>query len=153
MDPKENYIVLFDGTCNLCNSAVQFIIPRDKKEKFRYASLQWESAKKYISRFPQLVNEDSIILYHNNKVWTKSSAALRIAMQLKGFWPMLVAFLIVPKFIRDGIYKWIASNRYKWFGKKDQCMIPEKNIQHLFLEHKKESPPKTADLHLTQNKN
>ena len=131
--PNKNSVVLFDGFCNLCNGSVQFILKRDRKEHFRYASLSWPIAEEIIKGFPDLGKVDSILLYQDGELFIKSSAILRIASHFGGLWPMMKVFLIVPPFIRDAVYDWIARNRYKWFGKKPTCMIPEKRVDHLFL--------------------
>ncbi|MEM9050601.1 MAG: DCC1-like thiol-disulfide oxidoreductase family protein [Bacteroidota bacterium] len=133
--PNENGVVLFDGYCNLCNGAVQFILKRDRKEHFRFASLSWPITQEIMQQFPEVSEVDSILLYEDQKLLIKSSAALRIAGHLGGLWPLLKVFLIVPPFIRDAVYDWIARNRYKWFGKKPTCMIPEKRVDHLFLKN------------------
>ncbi len=132
--PKEKTLVLFDGYCNLCNGAVQFILKRDKKEQFYFASLSWPIAGKLLGDFPKYKDVDSILVYRKGKVFDKSSAALKIAAHLGALWPLMGLFWIVPKFIRDAVYDFIARNRYKWFGKKDTCMMPEKDVSYRFLE-------------------
>ncbi len=131
---KPRALVLFDGVCNLCNSSVQFIIKRDTKAYFSFSSIQDISTEVY----PDLLNQqqlnlESILLVENNKLYKRSTAALRIVRKLNGLWPILYAFIILPKFIRDPLYNYIARNRYRWFGKKDQCMIPSPEIQSRFL--------------------
>ncbi len=130
-------MVLFDGYCNLCNGAVAFIIKRDPREKFRFASLSWAISNRVIGHNEDLKEIDSIILFENNEVYFKSSAALRIAGKLKGLWPLLKVLLIIPRFLRDPLYDFIARNRYRWFGKKEACMIPEKNLSYLFVGEEK----------------
>ena len=128
-------MILFDGVCNLCNSSVQFVIERDKKNTFQFASLQSDFAR---STLPQrLVEEEdlkSIVLYTKEKTLTKSSAVLTVAKSLSGLWPVLYGFMIIPRFIRDGVYDIIAANRYKWFGKKDECMIPTPDMKIKFID-------------------
>lgn len=127
-------IVLFDGVCNLCNSAVQFIIRHDKKNTFMFTSLQSDTGKKLLAQYDLPLNElNSFILIENNKAYTRSSGALRVIKKLKGLWPLLYGFMIVPKFIRDGVYNWVGRNRYKWFGKQDACMIPTPGLKARFL--------------------
>ncbi|WP_375580530.1 thiol-disulfide oxidoreductase DCC family protein [Marivirga tractuosa] len=130
---EEKPIIFFDGVCNLCNGAINFIIDRDKKGYFKFAPLQSEVAKKYI---PQSVIEktDSILYWDAGNLYSKSSAALRIAKKLDGFWKVFYVFIIIPKFIRDFVYDFIARNRYKWFGKRDSCRMPTKDIKNRFLE-------------------
>ncbi len=129
-------IILFDGVCNLCNSAVNFIIKRDKKDIFRYASLQSEIGKKLIlERNIDTSSLDSILLIEPKiAYYHKSTAALHIAKQLSGLYPILSVFLIFPKFFRDWVYNIIARNRYKWFGKKESCMIPTPELKALFID-------------------
>jgi predicted DCC family thiol-disulfide oxidoreductase YuxK len=127
-------VILFDGICNLCNGAVQFVINRDAGEKFRFASLQSSIGKTYLKQFELTADVYSIILIKNDRVFDKSSAALEIAKDLSGLWPAFYAFKIFPKYIRDSIYDYIAAHRYKWFGKKDECMIPTPELKTRFLE-------------------
>lgn len=127
-------IILFDGVCNLCNGAVQFIIKRDKKGNFSFASLQSAEGQKLSKEYNLPVTDfNSFILIENNKVYTRSTGALRVTRKLRGLWPLIYGFIIIPKFIRDGVYNWIARNRYKWFGKKDECMIPTPELKARFL--------------------
>jgi predicted DCC family thiol-disulfide oxidoreductase YuxK len=127
-------IVLFDGVCNLCNGAVQFIIRHDKKNIFMFASLQSEVGRKILEQYNFPLDElNSFILIENNKAYTRSTGALRVAKKLNGLWPLLYGFIIIPKLLRDGIYNWVAGNRYKWFGKKDACMIPTPELKARFL--------------------
>lgn len=128
-------IILFDGVCNLCNGAITFIIQRDKKDLFRYAPLQSEIGKELAAKHHiDLDKVDSIILVTEDKAYAKSTAALRIAKQLSAGWPLLAVFLILPKFLRDAVYDFIARNRYKWFGKKEACMIPTPELKSKFLD-------------------
>ncbi|EAQ40009.1 hypothetical protein MED134_04629 [Dokdonia sp. MED134] len=128
-------IILFDGVCNLCNGAITFIIQRDKKDLFRYAPLQSEIGKELAAKHHiDLDKVDSIILVTEDKAYAKSTAALRIAKQLSAGWPLLAVFLILPRFLRDAVYDFIARNRYKWFGKKEACMIPTPELKSKFLD-------------------
>ncbi len=131
--PEGKTLVLFDGYCNLCNGAVQFILKRDKKERFYFASLSWPIADEVLANFPKLQNVDSILVYRDGKIYDQSSAALKIAAGLGALWPLMGVFWIIPKFIRDVVYAFIARNRYKWFGKKDTCMMPDKDVSYRFL--------------------
>lgn len=128
-------ILFFDGVCNLCNASVAFILKREKSNKLLYASLQGETAKEILKNKGDYIdNLSSIVLYKNNKIYDKSTAALLVAKDLKVLWPLFYyLFIWWPKPIRDTIYSWIAKNRYKWFGKQEQCMIPEKSVSHRFL--------------------
>jgi predicted DCC family thiol-disulfide oxidoreductase YuxK len=127
-------IILFDGVCNLCNTSVQFVIQRDTSGKFNYAALQSVAGQKLLKENNLPANEFySIILIKNGEVFQRSRAALEIARGLSGLWPLLYVFVIVPPFIRNGIYNWIAKNRYRWFGRKDECMIPTPELKSRFL--------------------
>ncbi len=127
-------IVFFDGVCNLCSSAVQTIIKNDKKNHFLFASLQSDTAKQKLATFlnknPQL---DSIILLDNETIYTKSQAVLRIAKHLKFPLNLAYGFIIIPSFISNIVYSFIAKNRYKWFGKKEECWLPTPEIKAKFL--------------------
>ncbi|MBV9963124.1 MAG: thiol-disulfide oxidoreductase DCC family protein [Parafilimonas sp.] len=128
-------VILFDGVCNLCNSGVQFVIRHDPEHIFRFASLQSTYGQQILSKYDlPLNNYNSFILLTNHKIYTRSSAALMVAKQLQGFIKLLYIFIAAPKFIRDGIYNIIAKNRYKWFGKKNECWIPTPELKSLFFE-------------------
>lgn len=127
-------IVLFDGVCNLCNRSVMFIIRHDPDAVFRFAALQSDAGRQALSMLNQAQeNVSSIVLLQGQKVFTHSTAALSIARQLKGPIKFAYAFIIIPRFIRDAVYNWIARNRYRWFGKKDQCMVPGPDLLRRFI--------------------
>jgi len=128
-------LVLFDGVCNLCNGAVQFIIRRDPQSKFLFASLQSEFGKSQLLKFR--LDTDflhSILVIENNALYQRSDAAIRIASHLKGGWHLLTVFKFIPRIIRDGVYKLIASGRYRVFGKREQCMIPSPDLKTRFID-------------------
>lgn len=128
-------IVLFDGVCNLCNSSVQFIIKHDKKKQFRFASLQGNYGQSFLKKYNLPVdNFNSFILQEDDKVYTRSTGALRMLKELGGVWSLFYGFIIIPKFIRDGVYNWVAKNRYRWFGKREECMIPTPDLKERFLD-------------------
>ena len=133
--PKHKQLILFDGVCNLCDASVQYIIKHDKKDMFRYTALQSEVGQEIIKKFNiDTSKTDSILLYsEDNGISYKSTAALKIASRL-GF-PRNIAtvFLIIPTFIRNWAYDYIAKNRYKWYGKKEECMIPTQELKSKFL--------------------
>jgi predicted DCC family thiol-disulfide oxidoreductase YuxK len=130
-----NPIIFFDGVCNLCTGTVQFVIKHDPAHQFRFASLQSEIGQHLLQQYHLPTEEfGSFILFEKGKVYTKSSAALRITKKLKGLWPGLYVFMIVPPFIRNGIYSWVARNRYKWFGKKEACWLPTPELKNLFID-------------------
>lgn len=131
---KNHKIILFDGVCNLCNGAINFVIKKDKKNNFKFAALQSDIGRELTSKFNiDRSKVDSIILIDGDTHYEKSSAALHIAKHLYGAYPLLFGFMIVPKFIRNGVYDYVARNRYKWFGKKESCMIPTTNLKSKFL--------------------
>jgi len=132
---KENHkIILFDGVCNLCNASVNFVIKRDENDVFRFAALQSEIGKKYVSKFNIDPSEtDSIILIDNDKCYVKSTAALHISKAMSGGYPLLFGFIIIPTFIRNWVYDYVAKNRYKWYGKKESCMVPTQELKGKFL--------------------
>ncbi len=134
--PKHKKLVLFDGVCNLCNSSVQYVIKHDKKDKFMFAALQSKVGKQIIESHSIDTNKlDSILLYTPDKgIAHKSTAALKVASQL-GFPTNLISiFLIVPAFIRNWVYDFIAKKRYKWYGKKEACMIPTPELRSKFFD-------------------
>lgn len=128
-------IILFDGVCNLCNASVQFIIKRDSKEYFLFSSLQSDAAQAILLQY-KLENLDfnTIILLEDGIIYDKSTAILKIMRKLSGFYKLGYLFIVVPKFIRDFVYKIISKNRYKWFGKRDSCMIPTEELKLRFIE-------------------
>ena len=128
-------IVLFDGVCNLCNSSVNLIIKNDKKAQFLFASLQSDVAKEILLQFPsKKINFDSILLIEHNKLYEKSTAVVRILRHLGGGYKLLSCMVIIPKFIRDPLYDYIAKNRYRWYGKRESCMIPAPELKKWFLD-------------------
>lgn len=134
MLPEKNPVVFFDGVCNLCNATVQFIINRDQKKIFRFAPLQATIAQqiKILNGIP--ANElESVILFVGGKIYKKSDAALQIARRLNGLWPVLFIFYILPRFLRDPFYDLVAKYRYRWFGKRDSCMMPDPDLKNRFI--------------------
>lgn len=125
-------VILFDGVCNFCNGAVNFIIERDRRDYFKFAPLQSDAGRELVEKFG-LGGVDSIILIESGAAYTHSTAALRIAKQLGGIFSLAYIFIVLPKPIRDFFYRWFAKNRYRFFGKKDECMIPTPEIRAKFL--------------------
>jgi predicted DCC family thiol-disulfide oxidoreductase YuxK len=127
-------IILFDGVCNFCNSSVNFVMKHDKKDRFRFAPLQSDTGKKILQQFHEDTDAtDSVILIENSGLYKRSTAILRIAKRLGGAYVLLYGFMIVPRFLRDAVYNFIGRNRYKWFGKKDSCMIPTEEVKKKFI--------------------
>jgi predicted DCC family thiol-disulfide oxidoreductase YuxK len=133
--PPDTSIILFDGVCNLCNGAVQFIIRRDPRGHFKFAAQQSDTGKAILQQFHIKAGEaETIILIEGGQHFTQSTAALRISKRLRGLWPLVYAAILVPPFLRNAIYDYIARNRYRWFGRKDQCMIPTPEMKKRFLD-------------------
>lgn len=133
--PKNKKIILFDGVCNLCNASVQFVIKHDKKDLFRFVALQSDLGAAIIRHIGiDQKNIDSVILYEPGVAYFyKSSAALEIAKHFGGFFNFATLFRIVPAFLRNPIYDYVAKNRYKWYGKNESCMIPTPELKSKFL--------------------
>jgi predicted DCC family thiol-disulfide oxidoreductase YuxK len=128
-------ILLFDGVCNLCNGAVQFIIRRDPCGRFRFAALQSDAAKALLQSAGAGAGglPDSMVLIEDGRLYTRSSAALRVARHLRFPWPLVRVFWIVPRPLRNWMYDFVARHRYRWFGRRDQCMLPTPELQARFL--------------------
>ena len=134
MNDVNKQIIFFDGVCNLCNASVQVILKNDRKARYNFASLQSEFAAEFFeTRGYQPVTE-SIILYNGKSFYNKSGAVLRVAANLRFPYPLFAVFRIIPTFLRDPVYSFIAQNRYRWFGKKDSCMIPQPEWKARFLD-------------------
>jgi predicted DCC family thiol-disulfide oxidoreductase YuxK len=129
-------IILFDGVCNLCNGVVKFIIQHDKNAHFKFASLQSAFAKELLIQHQIVISDppQSILLIRRDKLFDQSSAVLRIAQKLDGAWKIATIFFILPKFICNFYYRLIAKNRYKWFGKKQECLLPTPELKNRFLD-------------------
>ena len=128
-------IVLFDGECNLCNASVQFIIDRDPRGVFRFASQQGRAGRALLARFGSADEvQRSVVLVEGDRLYTRSTAALRIAARLAGPWRLLYAFIVIPRPVRDAVYDWIARNRHRWSGRSPACRIPSAAARGRFLE-------------------
>ncbi len=134
MEELSKPVILFDGVCNYCNSMVNFVIRQDKQNKFLFAPLQSAFAQQLLRQY-QLPSSDfdSFVLVHRKKASLRSSAALRVLGKLPWYWKWTQIFWIIPPFLRNAAYDLIARNRYKWFGKKDSCMIPTAEVKDKFL--------------------
>jgi predicted DCC family thiol-disulfide oxidoreductase YuxK len=127
-------VILFDGVCNFCNGMVNFIIRQDKKNVFLFCPLQSEAGQRLLKEYKiDWKANDSFVVIENNKAYLKSNAALKLYNKLPWYWKWTQLFWVVPKFIRDWIYNVIAKNRYKWFGKREQCMVPTAETRQKFL--------------------
>jgi predicted DCC family thiol-disulfide oxidoreductase YuxK len=133
--PQDKKIILFDGLCNLCDASVQFLIKKDTKDVFRFVSLQSKLGKELLSKLPIAIQQtDSIILYESETLfYYKSKAIFQIIQSLGGIFNCLLIFKLLPTYFTDILYDCVAKNRYHWFGKKEQCLVPTKEIQSKFL--------------------
>jgi predicted DCC family thiol-disulfide oxidoreductase YuxK len=132
---NENPVILFDGVCNFCNGAINFVLKQDKKGVFRFAPLQSEAGRRLLQQYNLPTEEfESFVLIDQGKVYKKSNAALRVMNKLPWYWKESQIFRLIPTIFRDAIYDFIARNRYKWFGKKDQCMVPTPEMRSRFLD-------------------
>lgn len=135
MPDDEHPLILFDGVCNLCTGAVQFVIKRDRKARFRFASLQSAVGERLVKQHGTTgPGVYSILLIKGHRFYDRSSAVLEILRDLSGLWPALYVLKIIPSFIRDAVYRLIATNRYRVFGKKEQCMVPTPELKARFVE-------------------
>ncbi|WP_405293283.1 thiol-disulfide oxidoreductase DCC family protein [Algibacter sp. Ld11] len=134
--PKHKKLILFDGVCNLCNSSVQYVIKRDRKEQFLFTALQSEVGKQILKAYNiDTTKIDSILLYTPEQgIDYKSTAALKVGASLSFPEKLMAVFFIVPAFVRNWVYDFIAKNRYKWYGKKESCMIPTPELRRRFLD-------------------
>ncbi len=126
--------ILFDGVCNFCNFWVQFAIKRDKKNQIKFGALQSDAAKKLLEKHHiSTTSISTVVFIDGDKAYTQSTAALQACRHLSGGWPLLYGLIIIPKFLRNGVYNWVAKNRYKFFGEKESCMIPTPAQRNRFI--------------------
>ncbi len=126
-------IVFFDGVCNLCQGSVRYLIKQDKKGVLKFASLQGKYAKDFVDQ-TEIQSMQSILFFDGKNLYKKSTAVLKLSSLLGGWHQLLLLGYIMPRFLRDGLYNIVANNRYRWFGKKDQCMLPSKELENRFLD-------------------
>ena len=124
-------IVFFDGVCNLCQGSVRYLIKQDKKRVLKFASLQGKYAKDFVDQ-TEIQSMQSILFFDGKNLYKKSTAVLKLSSLLGGWHQLLLLGYIMPRFLRDGLYNIVANNRYRWFGKKDQCMLPSKGLENRF---------------------
>lgn len=127
-------IILFDGVCLMCNATVRFVFKRDPNARFMFAPIQSEAGQQLIQQYGLPDNNDTVILIEHDAFYVKSTAALRIARQLKAPWSLMAVFLFVPKVIRDAVYDFIGRHRYRWFGQSEQCVLPSEALAKRFLK-------------------
>lgn len=131
---SDKAIVLFDGVCNFCNASVNFAIKHDTKNRLVFAPLQSEKGKELLARYAiDTTVIDSFVLIENDRAYIKSAAALRLIKHLNRLYPLLYGFIIIPPFIRNSIYDFVSRNRYKWFGRKESCMVPNDEVRRKFI--------------------
>ena len=133
MSEEIHPILLFDGICNYCNRWVNFVLRHDKKKKFRFSALQSEAGKRLLKKYDISEKEESVVLIYNEKAHIKSTACLHICYHLGRLYSLLFCFVIFPAYIRDFYYDIIARNRYKWWGKREVCMMPTDDVKERFL--------------------
>ena len=127
-------VILFDGVCNLCNGFVQFVVARDPQARFRFAALQSTAAGALLRDASVTAPlPDSMVLVEDGRVYMRSTAALRVARGLRSPWPAAYLLIIVPRVIRDRVYDVIAAHRYRWFGRRESCMVPTPDLVRRFL--------------------
>ena len=133
-DLDQHAVLLFDGVCNLCNGFINFIIDQDPEGYFMFAPLQSEVATEMLADFG-LTNEalDSVVMIEDGRCYRRSTAALMVSRRLGGVWAWLYVFMVVPRPLRDLVYDWVATNRYRWFGKREKCRVPTPELQARFL--------------------
>ena len=126
-------IVFFDGVCNLCQGSIRYLIKHDKKGVLKFASLQGNYAKDFVNE-TKIQSMQSILFFDGKMLYKKSTAVLKLSSLLGGWHQLLLLGYILPRFVRDWLYNIVAKNRYRWFGKKDQCMLPSKGFENRFLD-------------------
>ena len=134
---SEHPIVLFDGVCNLCNGAVNFIIDRDPRGTFRFAALQSDAGRRTLEGLGRSIPDGapgSIVVVDDGRLYERSGAVLCIARHMRGAWPLLAGLAVIPRPLRDALYRWLAARRYRWFGKSDSCRVPTAELRARFLE-------------------
>jgi predicted DCC family thiol-disulfide oxidoreductase YuxK len=127
-------ILLFDGVCNLCNGLVAFILRNDPRHRFRFASLQSPAGQELLKRHDlPTADLDSVVLIEGTRAFTRSTAVLRTARRMGFLWPLAFVFILIPRPLRDLVYKLIGKNRYRMFGRREACMLPTPDIRARFL--------------------
>ncbi len=131
---KAQSVVFFDGVCNLCNSAVNFLLDADRNRRLSFAPLQGSTYQQLLAKHRYLPrSRETFVFYHQGRFFTESTAALHVAMCLGGWWRLCAPLLLIPRWARDPLYRFVARRRYAWFGKRTSCRIPDPEIQERFL--------------------
>ena len=129
-----DHLLLFDGVCNLCNGLVRFIIRHDRRKRFSFAPLQSVAGQLVLQQHDLATSDfNTLVYFRKGDMLTRSTAALNVARDLGGGWPLAYAFIVVPRFIRDAVYDLISRKRFRWFGKRDSCMVPTPELHSRFL--------------------
>jgi len=127
-------VIVFDGICNFCNAFVNFVMGRDSRDLFKFGTLQSQPAQQILAQLHLSTQDyETFLLLENGKVFTKSTAALKILRCLDGCWPWLYVFIVIPRPLRDMVYSFIARHRYQWMGKSDTCRVPSPKEQAKFI--------------------
>jgi predicted DCC family thiol-disulfide oxidoreductase YuxK len=126
-------VILFDGVCNVCDRFVQFVIARDPAERFQFGALQSEGGRRLLAAAPPFSGE-SMVLVEDGRLFTRSTAALRVVRRLRFPWSLLYGAIIVPGPLRDLVYDWFARNRYRWFGRREHCVVPTPEVRRRFVD-------------------
>ena len=127
-------VLLFDGVCNLCNASVQWVLKRDNKGVFRFAALQSDAGQQLLKQHGSLPEQfDSVVLAAGGRIFLRSDAVLELLWLLGGFWRSLYCFKILPRPLRDALYNFVAKNRYRWFGRREECWLPKVEWKDRFL--------------------
>lgn len=128
-------LVLYDGVCHLCNGFVRFVMRRDSQKQFQFGYLQSAEGQRILHSFPPIAEPpDTVVLIENGQLFTRSTAALRIARRLDGGWPLSYIFITIPRFLRDAVYNFISKHRYKYFGRSEQCLLPPPDYKERFID-------------------
>lgn len=127
-------VLLFDGVCNLCNASVQWVLLHDRKGIFQFAALQSETGQNLLRKWGRPTHDfDSVVLVDGDRLLLHSDVPLEIVRRIGGAWQLLYVFKIIPRPLRDAVYRWVARNRYRWFGRQAECMLPRKEWKERFI--------------------
>lgn len=135
--PSDEPVILFDGQCNLCDASVQFVLDHERDHELKFAPLESEAGRAILARYGLSPDDNStVVLIANGQVYTRSTAALRIARHLRWPWRWLAALVVIPRPIRDALYRMIATRRYRWFGRREACRVPDPELAERFLDQR-----------------
>ncbi|MBK8426079.1 MAG: thiol-disulfide oxidoreductase DCC family protein [Lewinellaceae bacterium] len=127
-------VLLFDGVCNLCNASVQWVLLHDRKGIFQFAALQSETGQNLLRKWGRPTHDfDSVVLVDGDRLLLHSDVPLEIVRRIGGAWQVLYVFKIIPRPLRNAVYRWVARNRFRWFGRRAECMLPRKEWKERFI--------------------